>query len=247
MERLKPVNVSMGLMLENISPRLCQKGMPHHRAPDKRPEARVAMTRAAGALKIPFTSGLLLGIGETRTERVETLLAIRELHREHGHIQEVIVQNFRARPNIPMAGAPEPEDFEIAHSVALARLILDDEVSVQAPPNLNPAATALLLDAGINDFGGISPVTPDYINPIHPWPHIDTLATTCAARGYTLRPRAPIYDRYLDAPGFLDPGLRQPTLAARARLSLGPAPAQHAQHQNDDGPDPHDLQDTVHP
>jgi FO synthase len=218
MARLKTVNVSLGLMLENISPRLCQKGMPHHRAPDKQPERRVTMTREAGALAIPFTSGLLLGIGETRQERVQTLLAIRDLHREHGHIQEVIVQNFRARPGVPMASAPEPEDFEIAHAVALARLILDDQVSVQAPPNLNPAATELLLRAGINDFGGISPVSPDYINPGHPWPHLDALARTCDSLGFTLRPRTPIYDRYIDTPGFLDPSLRAATMAATARL-----------------------------
>ncbi len=218
MARLRPVNVSLGLMLENISPRLCGKGMPHHRAPDKRPEARVAMTRHAGQLGIPFTSGLLLGIGETPTERVQTLLAIRDLHREGQHIQEVIVQNFRAFETTPMALAPEPADVEIAHAVALARLILDDEVSVQAPPNLNPAATHLLIQAGVNDFGGISPLTPDYINPAHPWPHLDRLAEVCADAGFLLRPRLPIYPRYLRSPDHLHPDLLPLTLAVDARL-----------------------------
>ena len=219
MRRLKEVNVSLGLMLETSSARLCEPGMAHHRAPDKRPEKRIRMIAEAGALRIPFTTGILLGIGETRRERVESLLAIRALHREHGHIQEVIVQNFRAHPATRMAGAPEPEDFEIAHSVALARLILDEEVGVQAPPNLNPNATALLLRAGINDFGGISPVTPDYINPRHPWPHLRGLADHVAAEGFTLAARLPIYDAYVDRPGFLDENLRGPVAAARARMN----------------------------
>jgi FO synthase len=161
MARLKEVNVSLGLMLENVSPRLCEKGMPHHRAPDKRPEKRVAMTREAGELDIAFTSGLLIGIGETRRERVDTMLAIRDLYRAHGHIQEVIVQNFRARPEIPMQDAPEPDALEMAHTVALTRLVLDDAISVQAPPNLNPADAPRRMRSGIKDFGGISPLTPD--------------------------------------------------------------------------------------
>lgn len=218
MARLRPVNVSFGLMLENISPRLCEKGMPHHKARDKRPEVRVRMTREAGELAIPFTSGILLGIGETRRERIESLLAIRELHAEHGHVQEVIVQNFRTRPEIPMANAPEPEDFEVAHAVAMARLILPDEVSVQAPPNLNPHATSLLIAAGINDFGGISPVTPDYINPLHPWPRLTALYEQCEAEGFTLSPRLPIYDRYLEGDRFLDARLREPVQAVHRRL-----------------------------
>ncbi|MCA9529522.1 MAG: 7,8-didemethyl-8-hydroxy-5-deazariboflavin synthase CofG [Myxococcales bacterium] len=219
MARLKAVNVSLGLMLENVSERLCERGMPHHKAPDKRPAVRLAMTRQAGELSIPFTSGLLLGIGETRRERVETLLAIRALHREGGHIQEVIVQNFRAKPTIPMRDAPEPEDLEVAHAVALARLVLDDEVSVQAPPNLNPAATELLIAAGLNDFGGISPVTPDYINPGHPWPQIARLEAECARAGFGLRPRLPIYPRYLDKPGFLSESLLGPVASVAARLA----------------------------
>lgn len=219
MARLEEVNVSLGLMLENVSPRLCKKGMPHHRAPDKHPELRLAMLREAGELKIPFTTGLLVGIGETPLERVQTLLAIRDLHRQYGHIQEVIVQSFRTRPKIRMAGAPEPEAHELAHAVALARLILDDEVSVQAPPNLSPASTALLIRAGINDFGGISPVTPDYINPVHPWPHLTALAAECAAEGFALRPRAPVYESFIDRAGFVAPALREKTRAAEPRLA----------------------------
>lgn len=219
MARLRPLSVSMGLMLENISARLCEKGMPHHRARDKRPEVRVAMTREAGELRIPFTSGILMGIGETRQERVESLLAIRALHAEHGHIQEVIVQNFRTKPETPMALSPEPEDFEVAHAVSLARLILPDDVSVQAPPNLNPHATALLIAAGINDFGGISPVTPDYINPGHPWPHLESLYARCADEGFELCPRLPLYDRHIDQPGFLDASLRAQVEAERVRIA----------------------------
>jgi FO synthase len=218
MTRLKQVNVSLGLMLECASPRLCEPGGPHHRAPDKRPDKRLAMIDAAGRLRIPFTTGILVGIGETRRERVESLLAIRRLHRLHGHVQEVIVQNFRAVAGVPMSHAPEPDDDEVTLAVAMARLILDEDVSVQAPPNLNPASAAALLASGLNDFGGISPVTPDYINPRHPWPHLASLGEACARAGFTLRPRAPIYDRYVDRAGFLDPGLLGATRAVQARL-----------------------------
>ena len=188
MARLRRTNPSLGLMLENISPRLCEPGMPHRRAPDKRPELRVRMIDEAGELRIPFTTGILLGIGETEQEQVDSLFAIAELAERHGHVQEVIVQNFRARPKIPMREAPEPGEPEVARAVALARLILPGNVSVQAPPNLNPGATEELVRAGINDFGGISPVTPDYINPIHPWPHLEQLAAECAALGFELAP-----------------------------------------------------------
>jgi FO synthase len=218
MARLREVNVSLGLMLENVSPRLCQPGQPHHRAPDKRPDKRLAMIEGAGRLRIPFTTGILVGIGETRRERVESLLAIRALHRQHGHIQEVIVQNFRAVAGVPMARAPEPDEAAVTDAMALARLILDGEVSLQAPPNLNPASTEALLAAGVNDFGGISPVTPDYINPRHPWPHLDALADACARAGFVLRPRAPIYDRFVEGDGFLDPRLLPATRALQARL-----------------------------
>jgi FO synthase len=219
MVRLKEVNVSLGLMLECSSPRLCEPGMPHHRAPDKRPEKRLAMIDGAGRLRIPFTTGILVGIGETVRERVESLLAIRALHRMHGHVQEVIVQNFRAVPGVPMQHASEPDDAEVTLAVAMARLVLDRDVSVQSPPNLNPAAAEALLASGINDFGGISPLTPDYINPRHPWPHVRQLGEACAGAGFVLRPRAPIYDRFVERAGFLDPALVAPTREAQAWLA----------------------------
>jgi FO synthase len=218
MMRLRPVNASLGLMLESVSDRLCEKGMPHHRAPDKRPARRIRMTREAGELKIPFTSGLLIGIGETVAERVDTLLAIRTLHRDHGHIQEVIIQNFRAHPSTAMSAVPEPSADELAATVALARLILDDEVSVQAPPNLSPASIESLIGAGINDFGGISPVSPDYINPSHPWPHVERLSDTCAGSGFELRARLPLYPAHLAAGGFVDPSLQPRVDELRAGL-----------------------------
>jgi FO synthase len=222
MIRLRGVNVSLGLMLECSSPRLCQPGMPHHRAPDKRPDRRLAMIEAAGRLRIPFTTGILVGIGETRRERVESLLAIRRLHRTYGHIQEVIVQNFRAVPGVPMEHAPEPDEDEVTFAVAMARLILDDDVSLQAPPNLSPAGAAALLASGLDDFGGISPLTPDYINPRHPWPHVDALGEACAAAGFDLRRRVAIYPRFV-APEFLDPRLVAPTQEAQARLAASSA------------------------
>ena len=208
MMALRPVNVSLGLMLENVSDRLCEKGMPHHRAPDKRPAKRIQMTREAGELHIPFTSGLLIGIGETVEERVDTILTIRRLQRQYGHIGEVIVQNFRSHPDTPMGFATEPTPDELAATIALARLILDDDVSVQAPPNLNPASTATLIRAGINDFGGISPVSPDYINPQHPWPFLERLREACDTEGFRLEPRLPVYPSHLDALGFVDASLR---------------------------------------
>lgn len=218
MARLKPVNVSLGLMLETASDRLGGPGMPHRRAPDKRPEVRLRMLEDAGRLAVAFTTGILLGIGETRRERVEALLAIRKASRAHGHIQEVIVQTFRAHPSTPMRDAPEPTDAEVAHAVAIARLVLDDDVTVQAPPNLNAGATELLLRAGINDFGGISPVTPDYINPAYAWPHVARLGEACARLGFDLAPRLAIHDAYVDRPGFLAAELREPTRAVRERL-----------------------------
>lgn len=211
MKWLKEVNVSLGLMLENISPRLRQRGMAHFSAPDKDPAVRVRMLREAGELEIPFTTGILIGIGETREECVDSLIAIREIHREYGHIQEVIVQNFRAKPNTRMADAPEPESLEMAKTVALARLLLGGQMNVQAPPNLSPNDHKLLLRAGINDWGGISPVTKDYINPEAAWPHLEILAQTCREEGFTLRERLAIYPEYINRPGFLLPALRPRT------------------------------------
>jgi FO synthase len=219
MQRLKPCNVSLGLMLENVSPRLCEKGMPHYRAPDKRPERRLRMLEEAGELQIPFTTGILVGIGETRRERIESLLAIRALHRQYGHIQEVIVQNFTPRPEIAMHDVAPQEDLEMKHALALARLILPLDVSLQAPPNLNASRTALLIESGINDFGGISPVTPDYINPRHPWPHLAALAQVCAERGFRLEPRLPVYESYLSRTGWVVDSLRDRSQAVQVRLA----------------------------
>lgn len=231
MQRLKAVNVSLGLMLENVSQRLCGKGMPHARAPDKKPERRLEMLHAAGELQIPFTTGILVGIGETRRERIEALLAIREAHERHGHVQEVIVQNFTPHAGTPMVSAGEAGDEEMAHAVALARLVLPPEISVQAPPNLNPARTQLLLDAGINDFGGISPLTPDYINPDRPWPIVSALRSLVGAAGFELGPRLPIYDAFLVKPGFLEAGLREHVLRRQAAMqssAVHPALGPHA-------------------
>jgi FO synthase len=223
MARLKQVNVSLGLMLESVSPRLRGRGEVHQWAPDKEPALRLRMLREAGELAIPFTTGLLLGIGETLAERVDTLLAIRDLHRAHGHVQEVIVQNFRAKPTIRRADAPEPDALDVARTVAVARLLLDPEVSVQAPPNLSPEDHALLIAAGLNDWGGISPLTPDYVNPEAPWPHVAALAATCRAAGYDLAPRLPVYPAYVDRPGFLAPALRPRVAACAAGLAARPA------------------------
>src|SRR5438874_4379364 len=223
MQRLKAVNVSLGLMLENVSPRLRGRGQVHQWAPDKEPARRLRMLREAGELQIPFTTGLLIGIGETLAERVDTLFAIRDLHRAYGHIQEVIVQPFRAKPTIRLADAPEPGAADVARTVAVARLLLDPDVSVQAPPNLSPVDHGLLLRAGLNDWGGISPLTPDYVNPEAPWPHVAALAGECRAAGYQLRERLAIYTSYAERPGFLAPALcaRVAALGEETRTAPG--------------------------
>lgn len=206
---LRPVNVSLGMMLETTSERLRGKGHAHYYAPDKDPTLRLEVLENAGKLKIPFTTGLLIGIGETLEERVDTVMAIAEVHRRHGHIQEVIVQNFRTKPEIPMATSDEPDEIDLARTVAMTRLVLGPEMNVQVPPNLSPDAIAYLLDSGINDFGGISPLTPDYVNPEAPWPHLGALARACAQAGYELRERLALYPEYVDRPEFLDPALRE--------------------------------------
>ncbi len=207
LEQLKPVNVSMGLMLENVSPRLRERGQAHHAAPDKDPALRLRMLRDAGELQIPFTTGILLGIGETLPEVVASLVAIRDLHQRYGHIQEVIVQNFRAKPTTRMAASPEPGSLDMARTIAVARLLLGD-MNIQAPPNLSPRDHRLFIDAGVNDWGGISPLTPDYVNPEAPWPHVSALADTCHDAGFTLTPRLPVYAEYVTHAGFLDPAMR---------------------------------------
>jgi 7,8-didemethyl-8-hydroxy-5-deazariboflavin synthase CofG subunit len=206
MRLLRPVNASLGLMLENVSPRLRARGMPHQHAPDKEPARRLTMIAEAGRLRIPFTTGILLGIGETPEERVDSLFAIADLHAAYGHIQEVIVQNFRSKPNTPMATASEPGAADLARTIAVARLLLGPDVNIQAPPNLSPGDHRLLLRAGINDWGGISPVSSDYVNPEAAWPVIGTLARTCAEEGFVLRERLTIYPEYVH-PRYLDPDL----------------------------------------
>lgn len=224
MAALRPVNVSMGLMLENISPRLRDRGMPHQFAPDKDPARRVQMIAEAGELRIPFTTGILCGIGENEAERVASLLAIRDLHESYGHVQEVIVQNFRAKQSTPMAGSPELTDDEMVRTVALARLILGGRMNLQAPPNLSPSTHARLIRAGINDWGGISPLTMDYVNPEAPWPHVAQLGETCRAEGFELRPRLPIYPEYVDDE-FVDPAMRSVIERATDERAGGNEPA----------------------
>jgi len=196
---LRKVSASMGIMLESSSARLCEPGGVHYGSPDKLPAVRLEMMRQAGELAVPFTTGILIGIGETRAERLESLAAIAELHRAHGHIQEVIVQNFRAKPKTKRAGAPEPDLEDLLWSIAAARLILPAEVHVQAPPNLSPGVYEKLIGAGIDDWGGVSPVTPDHVNPEAPWPAIATLAERTASFGKILVPRLPVYPAYAHA------------------------------------------------
>jgi len=221
MKFLKPFNASLGLMLENVSPRLSAKGMAHFSAPDKRPAPRLRMLREAGELSIAFTTGILIGIGETRHEIVDSLLAIRRLHETYGHIQEVIIQNFRAKPNTRMAECAEPGSVDMARTVATARLLFGGAMNIQVPPNLNPNDHKLMLRAGINDWGGISPVTKDYINPEAAWPHIETLAETCRQEGFTLRERLAVYDEYIDRPSFLSDQMRPLVLKLQTAVSDG--------------------------
>lgn len=196
MRLLRPVSPSMGMMLENISPRLMEPGMPHHNAPEKAPHLRVATIEASGRTRTPFTTGVLVGIGETTAEVVDSIVALAELARRHGSIQEVIVQNFRAKANTRMRHSAEPVPAYFARVVALARVLLPPEVSLQVPPNLTERYE-VLLDAGVNDWGGVSPLTIDWVNPDQPWPHLDELAARTEAAGFRLRPRLPVYPRYI--------------------------------------------------
>jgi 7,8-didemethyl-8-hydroxy-5-deazariboflavin synthase CofG subunit len=220
MVMLRPLNASMGLMLENISPRLRGRGGVHQAAPDKDPALRMKMIDEAGELKIPFTSGILLGIGETTAERAQSLLALRGSHQRHGHVQEVIVQNFRAKPEIAMADAPEPDAFDMVRAIATARLVLGSKANVQAPPNLSPNQIELFLRAGINDWGGISPLSKDYVNPEAPWPHIERLGERCARAGFTLGERLAIYPEYIEDE-WLDPAVATNVRAMWARTVGG--------------------------
>ena len=197
MATLRPVSASMGLMLEETAGRLTARGGVHFGSPDKDPVTRLAMIRTAGELKVPFTTGLLIGIGETRRERVEALLALRDLHRAYGHIQEIIIQPFRAKAGTRMAASPDAMPEDTLWTIAVSRLIFGPAMSVQTPPNLSPDLITQAIDAGINDWGGISPVTADFVNPEAPWPHIERLTGQMQAHGYVLKQRLPLYKDYI--------------------------------------------------
>jgi FO synthase len=194
---LREVSASQGIMLESTSERLCHRGGVHYGSPDKLPAVRLETLRLAGELSVPFTTGILIGIGETRTERLEALAAIRDLHEHYGHIQEVIVQNFRAKPDTKLAGADEPDLLDLLWTIAAARLILPADVHVQAPPNLSPGVYQKLIGAGIDDWGGVSPVTPDHVNPEAPWPELEALGLRTAEMGKILVPRLPVYPAWV--------------------------------------------------
>jgi 7,8-didemethyl-8-hydroxy-5-deazariboflavin synthase CofG subunit len=203
LERFKESNASVGLMLETVSVRLMRDGLAHFKAPDKVPALRLRTIEEAGKLSMAFTTGILIGIGETFEERIDSLFAIRALHEKYGHIQEVIVQNFRAKPDIPMAHHPEPSMEDMLRTIAIARLILGPHMNLQAPPNLSYADFPRLLEAGINDWGGISPVTKDFINPEAAWPQIAKLRAETEARGFTLRERLALYPEFVMSGNFL--------------------------------------------
>src|ERR1700720_1205834 len=209
LQRFKESNASVGLMLETVSTRLMRNGLAHFKAPDKVPALRLRTIEEAGKLSIAFTTGILIGIGETFEERVDSLFAIRALHEKYGHIQEVIVQNFRAKPDIPMAHHPEPSLEDMLRTIAIARLILGSQMNLQAPPNLSYADFPRLLEAGINDWGGISPLTKDFINPEAAWPQIAKLRAETEARGFTLRERLALYPEFVRSGSFLSARVRE--------------------------------------
>lgn len=205
---LKPVTGSMGMMIENVSRRLTRKGMPHYACPDKVPVQRLRTLERAGRLGVPFTTGILIGIGETWSEQIDSLTAIGEIHAEYGHIQEVIVQNFRAKPGTPMEHHPEPSLDDMMRTLAVARLILDPSISLQAPPNLEQEY-GRYLRAGLNDWGGVSPLTRDFINPERAWPQIAQLREATEKEGYALQERLTIYPRFLrQVDRFIAPEMR---------------------------------------
>jgi FO synthase len=207
--KLRKVSASMGIMLESASERLCEKGMPHYGSPDKIPAVRLQTIDRAGRANVPFTSGILIGIGETRRERIEALLALRDSHEKYGHIQEIIVQNFRAKEGTLMSQAQEPDLEDLLWTIAVARILFGAEMNIQAPPNLSPGVLPQLVAAGINDWGGVSPVTPDFVNPEAPWPHLDNLATETASAGKYLQERLTIYPAWArDGQKWLDEELQ---------------------------------------
>ncbi len=209
---LRPSNPSMGLMLENSSARLTEPGMPHHGSPDKEPEVRIATIEAAGRARVPFTTGILVGIGETEVEIVDSLFVIEQMARRHGHIQEVIIQNFRAKADTPMRRHPEPVPAWFARVVAVARWILGAEANIQVPPNLTERFETYL-DSGANDWGGVSPVTIDFVNPEAPWPHLAELESRTVSAGFELKPRLPVHPEFL-GPEWIDTSLLPGLLGA---------------------------------
>ena len=216
---LRRVSASMGLMLETTSPRLSERGGPHFGSPDKLPDRRLETIVAAGVERVPFTTGLLIGIGESRAERVDALFAIRELAKRYGHVQEVIVQNFRAKPGTRMADAAEPELEELLWTIAVARIVLGPDAHLQAPPNLSYGDFPRLLDAGIDDWGGVSPVTIDHVNPEAPWPELERLRRATESRGLELAPRLPVYPEWIAAE-WIDSGVMPSVLRASDSLGL---------------------------
>lgn len=196
-------NPSMGLMLENISPRLLKKGQAHYRCPDKVPKQRMKTMELAGELRIPWTSGILVGIGETWEERVQSLFALKELNDEYGHLQEIIIQNFSPKPGIMMENYPPPSFVEMLKLVAISRLVFGEGMNIQIPPNLNPETYPLFIHAGINDLGGVSPVTIDYVNPEAPWPKLEIMQDMVEELGFTLRERLPVYPEFIEGE-FID-------------------------------------------
>jgi FO synthase len=191
-------NPSMGLMLENISPRLLQKDEAHYRCPDKVPKQRMKTMELAGELRIPWTSGILVGIGETWEERIQSLFVLKELSDHYGHLQEIILQNFSPKPGIMMEKYPPPSFVEMLKLVAISRLVFGETMNLQIPPNLNPETYPLFIHAGINDLGGVSPVTIDYVNPEAPWPKLEIMQDMVQNLGFTLRERLPVYPEFID-------------------------------------------------
>ena len=243
-ELLRPVSPSMGIMLESVSERLGRKGMPHYGSPDKVPALRLRTLADAGVAKVPFTTGILIGIGETRRERIESLLAIRRIHAEHGHVQEVIVQNFRAKPGTKMHNAPEPDLDELLWTIAVARILFGAKMSIQAPPNLSPGVLPQIVAAGIDDWGGVSPLTPDFVNPEAPWPHLDELARETAAAGKHLHERLTIHPRFAQDPQtWLGEGLRAAVLD---RVDGEGLPRTDAWRPGGDTPPPSDVLHRIH-
>ena len=223
---LRPSNPSMGMMLENISPRLLEPGMPHHDAPDKEPGLRVATIEGAGRTKVPFTTGVLVGIGEVPAEVIDSLFILADLHETWGHIQEIIVQNFRAKADTRMRRSPEPTIHYFARAVAVARWIFGPGMNVQVPPNLTERYE-VYLEAGINDWGGVSPLTIDWVNPEQPWPHLDELEARTRAGGFDLVPRLPVYPEFM-TDEWLDPVMRAKVSSAVDERGYATTPARRA-------------------